>query len=215
MSNKTPLLVFQGQLNRGLIDVLVSEGWSPQRVVDINELVNQASSLLKAANDPSDVVCIESNVCPPLEKWLESQVLVIIPSIKTSLRSTQVQTARSTHQCLPQSKIYHIGDLMIDLQAWQVTLNGQAITLSVTEFSFLAYLAERSGQVVSYEELLTSVWDYSAGTGSRKVVTNCVRRLRKKLAERAECPEYVVSVPSIGYRLRNQQQWERWREESI
>lgn len=214
MSKKAPHLVFQGQLNQELIDVLVSEGWSPQRVVDINESVNQASSLYAAALE-ADAVCIDSNVYPQLEQLLESPLLVIIPSIRTTLNTTETQTAQSTHQSHPlQSEIHHIGDLMIDFQAWQVTLNGQAIALSVTEFNLLAHLARRHGQVVSYEDLLTSVWNYSAGTGDRKVVTNCVRRLRKKLGERAECPEYIVSVPGIGYRLRNQQQWERCREES-
>lgn len=206
MSNKSALLVFQGQLNRELIDLLVSQGWSAKHVVDIKQWLNQSHNA-DIGRNPSR---IESNL-KQLDQFLSTPVLVVIPNIKSSNQTT-TPSFESAYLSPPQNTetdIFQVGHLRIDFQARQVTINGQEIQPSVTMFRLLAYLACKCGQVVSYEELLTSVWHYSPRTGDRKVITNCVRRLRKKLGESAEGATNIITVPGIGYRLCNQQQWER------
>ncbi len=101
-----------------------------------------------------------------------------------------------------------VGELLIDLAGWRVVLRGRRLALSPREFCLLAHLARRPGRVVPYGELLEAVWECSPGTGGRHLVTSCMNRLRKKLGEDPDHPEYVLNVRGVGYRLRSQEQWE-------
>ncbi len=60
------------------------------------------------------------------------------------------------------------------------------------------HLARRIGEVVPCDDLLEAVWGYPAGQGDRKLVTNCVGRVRRKLGEDPSRPEYVVTVRGVG-----------------
>lgn len=96
-----------------------------------------------------------------------------------------------------------IGELVIDLERWRVTLGGRPVGLSATEFRLLAHLARRAGQVVTYDELLEGVWGCPAEEGNYDMVRSCVRRVRRKLREDATTPRYVMTVRGVGYRLRD------------
>src|SRR6188768_1240168 len=87
-------------------------------------------------------------------------------------------------------------DLTIDASAREVTLNGEAVTLTAREFALLHYLNERRGTVVTRQALLRDVWGESYRGGSRTVDIH-VRRLRAKLgADRFE------TFRGIGYKFR-------------
>src|SRR6185295_9752009 len=63
----------------------------------------------------------------------------------------------------------------------------------------LAYLADRPGQVVSREALLSAVWPgVVVGDDS---LTQAVIKLRKALGDTADSPSYIQTIPKGGYRL--------------
>jgi DNA-binding response OmpR family regulator len=102
-----------------------------------------------------------------------------------------------------------IGHLVIDVAGRRATLDGQPVVLSQMQFNLLAHLAQRAGQVVTYDALLEAVWGCPSGCGTRDAVKSCVKRLRRKLDEDAQYPEYIVNVRGVGYRLRSQEEWEQ------
>lgn len=89
------------------------------------------------------------------------------------------------------------GPLTIDQAAHRVTVGGDALALTSTEFSLLVTLAERRGRVQSREELLNTVWGYDYAGYGRTVDTH-VRRLREKLGG---VSEMVETVRGVGYRF--------------
>ncbi|MDE2888848.1 MAG: response regulator transcription factor [Gemmatimonadota bacterium] len=89
------------------------------------------------------------------------------------------------------------GPLTIDKAAHRVTVNGDVLALTSTEFSLLATLAERRGRVQSREELLNTVWGYEYAGYGRTVDTH-IRRLREKLGGAGEL---VETVRGVGYRF--------------
>jgi len=74
------------------------------------------------------------------------------------------------------------------------------VSLTTREFELLVYLADRAGCVVSREELLCSVWGYSAAAQTRAVDSTVVR-LRRKLERDPRQPDHLHTVFGEGYRL--------------
>lgn len=93
-----------------------------------------------------------------------------------------------------------VGALVVDAAAREATLDGDPIQLSPKEFELLAYLAERSGEVVSKRQLLAEVWRQPWG-GSDKTVDVHLSWLRKKLGESAAESRYLQTVHGVGIKL--------------
>lgn len=98
------------------------------------------------------------------------------------------------------SKIVRVGDLEIDLDAQSASLGSQELELTAKEFDLLAYLAERSGKMISKRELMAEVWKQPYG-GADKTVDVHLSWLRRKLGERASDPRYIQTKRGAGVRL--------------
>ncbi len=91
------------------------------------------------------------------------------------------------------------GDLSVDLRSRRVTRGERQIELSSREFALLEYFMSHPGQVLSRQQMLSAVWDYSFDPGSN-VVDVYVRYLRSKLDRRGE-PSVIQTVRGAGYRF--------------
>ncbi len=88
-----------------------------------------------------------------------------------------------------------LGALEIDPETRRVTVDGEPVHLTPTEFDLLKVLAARPGAVHSREQLLADVWGWRDGAGQRTVDSH-IRGLRRKLGSRL-----VRTVHGIGYAL--------------
>jgi DNA-binding response OmpR family regulator len=95
-------------------------------------------------------------------------------------------------------EILKIGDLVIDMERYEVTLAGRRVSLTYKEFQLLVMLASNPGRVYSREVLLSQVWGYDYLGGTRTVDVH-VRRLRSKI----EDPDhlFVETIWNVGYRF--------------
>jgi len=89
-----------------------------------------------------------------------------------------------------------VGELDMDVPRHQVTISGQPLVLTATEFKLLEILLRRRGRVQSRDRLLQDVWGYENPIDSRTVDTH-MRRLREKLGDVAR---YLETVRGVGYR---------------
>jgi two-component system response regulator MprA len=87
----------------------------------------------------------------------------------------------------------------VDLLTRRVRREGQPLTLSTTEFELLVFLMRHHRQVVSREQILSSVWGYEHDPATN-VVDVYVGYLRRKLASSGE-PAPIFTVRAVGYRL--------------
>jgi DNA-binding response OmpR family regulator len=99
-----------------------------------------------------------------------------------------------------QTPIITAGDLVIDRDAHEARLAGELLDLRAREFDLLAYLAARSGVMVSKRELMAEVWHQPYG-GADKTVDVHVSWLRKKLGESAAEPSYIHTKRGVGVKL--------------
>ena len=99
----------------------------------------------------------------------------------------------------PDEKVERVqlGELLIDLPRHLVSVQGEAVDLTATEFKLLSVLAQRRGRVQSRERLLRDVWNYENTIDTRTVDTH-MRRLREKLGRAAR---FLDTVRGVGYRF--------------
>ena len=87
------------------------------------------------------------------------------------------------------------GDLTLDLLTRRASVGGREVDLSAREFALAEVFLRHAGQVLSREQLLSSVWGYDFDSGSN-VVDVYVRYLRRKLGA-----DRIETVRGMGYRL--------------
>ena len=98
------------------------------------------------------------------------------------------------------SQHYKFGDLELMPDQGVVTLAGEELHLTKTEFRLLVELATSPGRVFSREVLLERVWGYDY-FGDGRLVDVHIRRLRTKIEPDAANPRYVLTVRGLGYKL--------------
>lgn len=90
-----------------------------------------------------------------------------------------------------------IAGVVIDQDLHQLTVDGERVVLTATEFRLLKLLMERKGRVQSRDHLLANVWHYDTDIETRTVDTH-VRRVREKLGPYANL---IETVRGVGYRV--------------
>jgi two-component system response regulator MprA len=104
---------------------------------------------------------------------------------------------RRRAKAAPDREILTAGDLVVDVDAMEVTRAERPIELTALEFRLLEYLIRNQRVVLSRGQILTEVWGLDAETTSN-VVDVYVRYLRQKLEE----PQLIHTVRGVGYVLK-------------
>ncbi|MDX1524481.1 MAG: winged helix-turn-helix domain-containing protein, partial [Anaerolineae bacterium] len=98
------------------------------------------------------------------------------------------------------ANIYNDGYLMVDMDQGQVTILGERIKLTSTEFRLLTYFLHHPGQVLTFEQILTNVWGWGFEDNAQYVHVY-VSHLRKKLEKHPPSPRYFITEYGVGYRF--------------
>jgi two-component system phosphate regulon response regulator PhoB len=93
-----------------------------------------------------------------------------------------------------------VGEIEIDPGAMTLTVSGNPITTTATEFRLLEYFARHVGRVFTRDQLLDSVWRDTAFVTPRSIDVY-VRRIREKIEPDPENPRYLKTVRGAGYRF--------------
>jgi DNA-binding response OmpR family regulator len=93
-----------------------------------------------------------------------------------------------------------IGDVTVSLSTQTVRARGREHTLSFYEVELLRMLAERAGQPVSRDEILSKIWGLE-GSSTNRTVDNFIVKLRKKIEKSPEKPQHILTVYGFGYKL--------------
>jgi len=95
--------------------------------------------------------------------------------------------------------------LRVDIAARRVWVDDEEIDppLSASQFTLLQILYKNSGEVVSREKIIETVWGSAAGGVTEQALDALVRRLRDRLDEVDPAREYIITVRGHGLRLNN------------
>jgi two-component system alkaline phosphatase synthesis response regulator PhoP len=100
-----------------------------------------------------------------------------------------------------QTGVFDFGSIHVDLAGTEATRSGTPVNLSAREFQLLRYFIEHRGVTVSREELLKTVWGYTANIYTRTVDVH-VAGLRQKLEDDPKQPRFILTVQGLGYKFR-------------
>ena len=96
-------------------------------------------------------------------------------------------------------QIIEYGPILMNLDAHDVSVDGQNIILTALEFKLLKHLLKRKGRVQTRDQLLGDVWGYSSEVTTRTVDTH-IKRLREKLGKPGDL---IQTIRGVGYRFNN------------
>lgn len=108
---------------------------------------------------------------------------------------------RRLHYVQPVHGMKYIwNNLIVDLERREVTLNGDPVHLTQTEFNILQCFCRNSGKVLPYDFLIAEIWGDNASYDPQNLRVN-VANIRRKIEKDPILPEIIKTEVGIGYRI--------------
>ncbi|HEX5132313.1 MAG TPA: response regulator [Candidatus Krumholzibacteria bacterium] len=118
----------------------------------------------------------------------------LVARVKAMLRRTRMRPESETRERISR------GGVLIDPQRHDVQVDGEAITLTATEFRLLHFLASHPGRVFTRDQLLSRVIGEDAIVIDRNIDVH-IRAIRKKLGTQREL---IETIRGVGYRFKDE-----------
>jgi two-component system, OmpR family, KDP operon response regulator KdpE len=193
------------------------------------EAASGQEGLVEAAQGRPDVIVLDLGladmdgtvVLKRLREWSQAPVLVLsvregeldkvsaldlgaddfmTKPFSTAELLARLRAAQRRAQPIADNAVFHSGDLQVDLSSRIVTLKGQEVKMTPTEYSLLRLLVRNAGKVVTHRQILKEVWGptYLEQTHYLRVY---VAHLREKIETDPSRPELLITEAGVGYRL--------------
>ena len=111
-----------------------------------------------------------------------------------------LRISRHSIQASAPGSTFQLDDLIIDYDRRQVSVSGEVIHTTQTEYNILAFLSQHVGKVMTYSAIIRSIWG-AMDTGSTKKLQVNMANIRKKLGCAPGDNRYVVNELGVGYRM--------------
>jgi len=121
----------------------------------------------------------------------------LVARAKALLRRAE-QPVEAVEEARQTESILKIRDMTIDKERFTVMVGDRQVKLSATEFKLLLFLAERPKRIFNREQLLDMVWGNDVYVEPRTVDVH-IRRLRAKIENDPNNPEYIKTMRGVGY----------------
>ena len=177
-----------------VLDIMMPKLDGMRTCLKIRESRNIPIILLSAKSEDSDKILglnigADDYVTKPFNH------LELVARVKSKLRRYDYPLNRENTQDLIVIK-----DLTIDTVNKQVSLRGENIKLTATEYKILTLLASHPGRIFSIKEIYERVWE-EPFYKSENTVTVHIRRMREKIEINSKEPEYIKVVWGLGYKI--------------
>jgi len=102
----------------------------------------------------------------------------------------------------PSSPVrFRFGEFEVDSCARELRKQGERIRLQEQPFQVLLFLIQRTGQVVSREEMRSQIWPKGTFVDFDHGLNTAIKKIRVALGDSANVPRYVETIPRRGYRF--------------
>jgi len=143
----------------------------------------------------------EQDIAEGLNRGADEYMLKPLGRVELHARiKALIRRARLAEENTQTIKVFDDGYLMVDLRGRRVTVQGQEIRLTPTEFKLLTTFIRRPDEVLSFQQLLEIVWG-SEYTSEHHYPRIYVSHLRRKIEPDSRTPTYIHNEYGIGYRF--------------
>jgi two-component system KDP operon response regulator KdpE len=97
--------------------------------------------------------------------------------------------------------VFKTGNLVVDLNQREVSVNGQPVSLTPTEYDLLRTFVKHAGKVLTHDQLLRAVWGTAYESETHMLQVN-ISNLRRKIEPDPVRPDYLITEAGVGYRLK-------------
>ena len=95
---------------------------------------------------------------------------------------------------------FHLYDMEIDYARRMVSIAGEDVKLTRTEYNILEVLSQNQGKVLTYAAIIRKIWGPSDDGGIKKLQVN-MANIRKKIGSRPGDNKYIINELGVGYRI--------------
>jgi two-component system KDP operon response regulator KdpE len=197
---------------------------------NIIEAVSGQEALLKAAADKPDIIVLDIGlpdidgveVTRLLRQWTQIPIIILsvrgaesdkiaaldagaddyltkpfgVGELLARLRAALRRAAQTTSE-----PVFTSGNLKVDLSRRLITVSGNEVQLTPTEYELLRVLVTHAGKVLTHHFLLREVWGAEYGEEFHMLHVN-ISNLRRKIEPDSTRPQFIITEPGVGYRLR-------------
>ena len=120
--------------------------------------------------------------------------LELIARVKAQLRRYTILNSNS------DEKIIRVGDLILNTEMHEVTVKGNEVRLTPTEYKILEVMCKNRNKVFTVEELYEFIWKEKYSVSDTSIMVH-ITKLRRKIEKDSKNPEYIKTVWGIGYKI--------------
>ena len=186
-------VIKENEIHLVLMDIMMPQMDGISAMVKIREISNVPVILLTAKSEDSDkilglTVGADDYITKPFNP------VEVAARVKSQLRRYMQLGGGNVH-----SENLRVGGIELDDKEKSVTLDGEPVALTPTEYDILKLLMQNPGQVFSPKEIYTKIWN-DLPYGSENTVAVHIRHLREKLEINPAEPRYIKVVWGQGYK---------------
>jgi two-component system KDP operon response regulator KdpE len=197
---------------------------------NVIEAVSGQEALSKAAADKPDIIVLDIGlpdingieVTRLLRQWTQIPIIILsvrgaesdkiaaldagaddyltkpfgVGELLARLRAALRRAAQTTSE-----PVFTSGSLKVDLERRLISVSGSEVQLTPTEYELLRVLITHAGKVLTHRFLLREVWGAEYGEEFHMLHVN-ISNLRRKIEPDSARPQFIITEPGIGYRLR-------------
>ena len=175
-----------------ILDVMMPDldGFQLLRMIRSDNLLQKVPVIMLTAKSGVEhrIKGLEQGADDYLGKPFDSQELIL--RIRSILKRSAVQSNETSSRIM-------LGKLVLDEEDHSISIAGDKIDFTLTEFKLIHYFLKRKGRVQTRDNLLLGVWKFDAEVETRTVDVH-IRRVRKKIADSGLETE---TIRGVGYRL--------------
>ena len=119
----------------------------------------------------------------------------LLARVRASLRINRMNI-----QAAVPSSVFMLEDLVIDYDRRQVSVGGNLIHMTQTEYNILSFLSQHVGKVMTYSAIIRSIWGTMDNGSVKKLQVN-MANIRKKLGCAPGVNRYIINELGVGYRM--------------
>lgn len=189
-------IVENNEVHLVIMDIMMPEMDGIKATAKIREIKNIPVIMLSAKSEETDIILglnmgADDYITKPFNP------LELIARVKSQLRRYTTLGGAVENEV---NIVYKTGNLIIDDERKEVTVDGELVKLTPVEYKILLFLTSNKGRVFSIDDIYGAVWNEPSFNPENTVAVH-IRRIREKIEIDPKNPRYLKVVWGVGYKV--------------